>query len=114
MCFICLLAYELYNILLLPILETAKNNLDTLQVNLSYIQLVVGLLLSLLALYIANEQIKLSKDQNSLTEWIFKVTQIRDEINMINDIILETTDDYNKCYGELQTMTITNSKRDIT
>lgn len=79
---------------------------------LSQAQLLLWAVSIVFTYYIFRKQLKLTKDQISLTEWIFKVTQTRYEIDKLNDIISESTDDYNKCYNELLDTSISKERRD--
>lgn len=68
---------------------------------LSQAQLLLWAVSIVFTYYIFRKQLKLTKDQISLTEWIFKVTQIRYEIDNLHNIILDATNSFNKCHDEL-------------
>lgn len=70
----------LYIELVLPTLINTTDNLWILQANLGYLQVVIGCLLSLWALYIAVKQVKIAESQSKVTTLLFQMSELTDAI----------------------------------
>lgn len=80
---------------------------DIVMMFLTIIWLCVAIYIWFKQLNISNEQTRLSKEQKELTEWIFKVTEIKKHLDDMSDIIdwdytIEEKNEAKKIFNDLK------------